>query len=674
MTERVRKMLEWYRLRTYRELRTDKTPDMSEKIQGKRFADAEAAVLCAELEAQHPILYEGDIFGFHQSIPATCGFDGVVSNTGKEYRGYGGNITIDHEMLLKRGLDDILDEIESRYDGLDERGKLFFGNLAAELHAILKFCRRYESFAREKGVTVLADALRQVPGKPPRSYYEALLFQKIIMFSMRLCPTYHHITLGRFDKYMYPYFEADLKKGVGSEELFELTELYFIDLNFDSDTYVGLQQGDNGQSMVLGGYDKDGTDMYNELSSMCMKASEELLLIDPKINLRVNGTTPLERYIEATELTAKGLGFPQYSNDDVVVPGLIALGYDEEDARDYAVAACWEFIIPGKGADIVNLSTVDYPRIVGKLINDGLAKAETFDDLLDLIEPVFCEECAKLVNAPPSYFSGGPMFSMTVDGCIEKAKMLDEGAAKYNNRGFHGAGIANAADALAAVGKVIYEDKSATKEELLDALKANFEGYDSLRRLLRDAPKMGNDEDAVDLIAVRLMTAAANNINGKKSGNGICRLGTGSAQGYIEVAKYCPATADGRRAGEPYSSSYSPSLDVRLNGPLSVIRSFTKFDLTKAINGGPLTIEMHDTVFRNSESKQKAAALVKLFIDRGGHQLQINAINRDTLIDAKAHPELYPDLIVRVWGWSGYFVELSESYQDHIIRRTEFSV
>ena len=671
MTDKVKKMLDMYLKREYRNLRTDKTPDISEKVKGKSWTEAEKIALCEALKVQHPILYPDDIFGFHQSIPTRCVIDGYC---GDPLENYTGNITIDYEMLMTRGLGDILREVNNRLPQLDEKGKIFFENLRDELTAILEFCKNYEKFARENGNTKLADALITVPEKSPTSFYEALLFQKIIIFMMRLCPLYEHITLGRFDQYMYPYFKADLEKGMSEEELFELIELYFIDLNFDTDTYSGIQQGDNGQSMVLGGYDKDGRDMYNEISSMCMKASGELLLIDPKINLRVNHTTPIERYIEGTALTKKGLGFPQYCNDDVVVPGLIALGYDEEDALDYTVAACWEFIIPKKGADIPNMGAVNYPVIVNKIITENLEKCDTFEELLGYIEPVFSEVCSEMLKEPPVRFAPIPLLSMAVDGCLESARMLNDFPAKYNNHGFHGAGVANATDALAAVKKVIFDDRTVEKRELLEAMKANFVGYDKLRKLLREAPKMGNNDDEVDSISVRLMSAAADNINLKKRGNGICRLGTGSAHGYIYLSVDCPATADGRLAGEPYSSSFSPSLDVQLDGPLSVLQSFTKFDLTRAINGGPMTIEMHDTVFRNPESEQKVATLVKLFIDRGGHQLQLNAINRDRLLDAQAHPENYPNLIVRVWGWSGYFTELSKVYQDHIIRRAEFSV
>lgn len=241
------------------------------------------------------------------------------------------------------------------------------------------------------------------------------------------------------------------------------------------------------------------------------------------------------------------------------------------------------------------------------------------------------------------------------------------------NYGCHGAGIANAADALTAVKKLIYDEKTISAQELLYALSVNFDGCTKIRNALRACPKMGNNDDYADDSAVILMDAFSQNLNNRPNGiGGIWRAGTGSAMEYIFRGEKCPATADGRKSGEPYSSSFSPSLDVKPDGLLSVISSFTKYDMTNIINGGPLTVEVHDTVFRNDIGIKKTAALVKSFIDMGGHQLQINSVNRDTLLDAQKHPEKYPNLIVRVWGWSGYFNELDVKYQNHIIRRCKF--
>ena len=265
-----------------------------------------------------------------------------------------------------------------------------------------------------------------------------------------------------------------------------------------------------------------------------------------------------------------------------------------------------------------------------------------------------------------------PYFSIFHEGCLEKGVDVLLYGAVYNNYGCHGAGISTAADSLSAIKKTVFEEKSITKELLLDALKNDFEGYGELRNQLLSCPKMGNNDDYVDDLASFIMETFADNFNGKPNHvGGIFRAGTGSAMEYIWSAQKVGATPDGRKAYAPFGSSFSPSPEARLNGPLSVIQSFTKFDLRKIINGGPLTMEVHDTVFRNQDGIKKTAQLVKAFIDLGGHQLQLNSVNREILLDAEEHPENHKNLIVRVWGWSGYFIELDKSYRDHIIARTE---
>jgi formate C-acetyltransferase len=319
---------------------------------------------------------------------------------------------------------------------------------------------------------------------------------------------------------------------------------------------------------------------------------------------------------------------------------------------------------------------MNFPKVVNTVIRESVAKCDTFEKLMDNVREEIKNECDRLICfANQRELMPSPYLSVFIDGCLEKGMDLCQNAAKYNNSGCHGAGISNAADALAAVKKLIYEEKSLDHRTLLKTLENNFEGFEELRHKLLECPKMGNNEDYVDGIACELMDAFAKNMNVRKNNRGgIFRAGTGSAMEYIWSARQVAATADGRKAYEPYGSSFSPSITARLNGPLSVIQSFTKYDMTNIINGGPLTMEVHDTTFRNDMGIQKIAQLVKSFIDLGGHQLQLNSINRERLLDAQKHPENYPNLIVRVWGWSGYFNELAPEYQQHIIRRTEFMV
>ncbi len=683
MTEAVRNALDVLRRGDYKQNRIDNAEyDMTEALKEIPLGMHNTVMMEDMLKRETPHFLEHDRFGFNRTLKYLPYI--LVERKGilKKKNTFGGNVTPNYCRLIDRGLERLVVEIEERAKGAaDGKERQFYEAMRRSTEAVIELADRYLEAAKNAGNQILAEGLSQVPRKPARSFYEACLFFKILVFALR-CSGVNHMTLGRFDQYMLPYYEADLARGVSREALLETLELFFISLNVDGDLYVGIQTGDNGQSMVLGGFDREGNSMYNDLSALCMEASLELSLIDPKINLRVGKNTPDWLYEYGTKMTKQGLGFPQYCNDDVIVPYMRSLGYEEEDAYNYAVAACWEVISPNNGADENNRATFNYPLIVNQAIHTWLTRSQSFEELLAHVRDGMIAECQRIreefsLRLHPGFYEARNLFlSVMVDGCLEKGRDACQGGAKYNNYGCHGAGIANATDALAAIRQVVYEEGSVSPAELLAALDANFEGYEALRNRLLACPKMGNHDDRADGIADFLMTVTEDHMHGKPNERygGVWRMGTGSAMEYVLSAKLCPATADGRRNGEPYGCSFSPSVSVKLNGPLSVIQSFTKHPMNRCSNGGPTTLELHDTVFRNEEGEKKVAQLVKTFIHLGGHQLQLNSINRDRLLDAKAHPENYPNLIVRVWGWSGYFCELDPEYQNHIISRTEFSV
>ena len=675
MTEATQAYLQILKERSYRNRRITCGLDITDLVGDFDYSDPRLNAIRFEalVKREAPVLFPNDPFGFHRyqkDYPSFTLKSGAVGSNGGH-----GNITPNYARVISRGLDETEREIRAyREQTSDPEKLLFYDSVLSHFPLMRELIAQYRDAALTAGCTRLADALQRIPQGPAQTFYEACLFLQIIVYFLR-CAPHSHLTFGRFDQYMFPYFQRDLQNGVSREELFETLEMFFITINFDTDIYQGIQQGDNGQSMVLGGFDGNGESMFNELSRLCMEASIELALIDPKINLRCGKNTPQELLKLGTKMTKLGLGFPQYCNDDVVVPGLISLGYDRKDALDYTVAACWEYIVPNCAFDVPNLRTFNFPLVVNRAIHKSLMESQSFEDLMRAVEDEIRAECREIIDTGYLRPKCTPLLAVFVDGCMKKGLDLWQNAPKYHNYGCHGAGISNAVDALAAIRMLIYNEGSLEKEELLCALDADFEGYTELRNRLLGCPKMGQDNDFVDLLANRLMETFSTALNGKKSKNGgIWRAGTGSAMEYILSARQCPATADGRRAYTPYGCSFSPAITARPDGPLSVIRSFTKYDMRRIINGGPLTLELHDSVFRNEEGERKVSYLVRYFIERGGHQLQLNAVNRDVLIDAQKHPESYPNLIVRVWGWSGYFCELDHEYQNHIISRTEFSV
>ena len=570
--------------------------------------------------------------------------------------GYMSNLSPDYERVIRVGL-------QALYDDADEYGKRV-------INGVLDLTARYRAEAIKAGKAELAKVLGRVPRYGATSFYEALQSFRILHYSLWLEGNYHN-TVGRFDKYMYPYLKADMEKGLYTRETaLEMVEDFFLSFNKDSDLYAGVQQGDNGQSMVLGGMDENGGEAFNLLSELCLEASKNLLMIDPKINLRVSKNTPLRVYELGSELTKAGLGFPQYSNDDVVIDGLVRLGYDLEDARDYVVAACWEFIIPKVGGDVANIGALSFPKVIDVCLHKYLTACETFADFLEKVKAEINAECDRICgNIRDLWFVPSPFMNLMMAGGIYEG-------GKYNNFGIHGTGIATAADSLAVIRKYIYDEKRFTKAKLIEAVDSDFSRHSELLPLLRyEAPKLGNNEDLPDSLAVELLHTFSESLKGRKNcRGGVYRAGTGSAMFYLWHANEIGASPDGRRKGEPFGTNFSPSLFARLHGPLSVISSFTKPDFREAINGGPLTMEFSASMFQGPDSVHKIAMLVKTFIDMGGHQMQLNAVNTELLKDAQKHPEAHTQLVVRVWGWSAYFVELDKEYQDHVLRRQQYSV
>ena len=689
MTQRIETLRSFIRAEKHHEFR--RSPEelglacLNEKFREEGISPVarSARMLKALLEAETPIIIEGETIVATRTISRIPSiftdeeWEDIRSKHTLHERGTVSNLSPDYEGIIADGLGKRKDSIVARLadEALTAEQKEFLVAARESIEAVQGFILKYQACAKNAGLNDVAAVLGNIHSNGATTLHEALQLLRIVHFALWESDCYHN-TLGRFDQYIYPYYKSDLEKGVLTEEqAYELIMEFFLACNKDSDLYVGMQQGDNGQSLVLGGRDAEGNCLFNDVSRMCLKASYELNLIDPKINLRCDSNTPLEIYKLGAELTKRGLGFPQYDNDDVVIPGLMKLGYTEEDAHNYVVAACWEFIIPKNGMEIPNIDALSFAEIVSNAVNN-LGNYDNYDSFYAYIEEKIKEECERITSSHDNlYFAPAPFLSTIMGGTIEKAKDISEGG-NSNNYGVHGTGLSTAADSLASIKKFYFEEQSVSLEELSDALQNNFAGHEALQERLRnEAPKMGVDNEEADSIGCALLNSFAEALRGKRNERGgIWRAGTGTAMYYIFHAKDLPATPDGRNAGEVLPANFTPSMFLKQKGPVSVMRSFSKPNLQDAINGGPLTIELDESIFRNDETVEKLAMLIRSYIRMGGHQLQLNTLNRDKLLDAKAHPELHKNLIVRVWGWSGYFVELDECYQDHIIERIKYKI
>lgn len=639
-------------------------------------------------EAEQPYIHEDERIVFTRTTPSVPPIyspeEWNEKTAGRTLHELGpiSNICAEWGQVLSQGL------LERRRVALATRQRLaeepeaveFLDCAIETIGAILDLAARYANEARRMGKSEVAEILERVPALPPRTFHEALQSLRLL-HAVVWMGGHYHVGLGRLDQYLWAYLNQDLENHVldiaGAEEL--LAE-FFISLNKDSDLYPGVQQGDNGQTVMLGGQTQDGRDAVNELTHMAIRVALYTNMIDPKVNLRITGNTDLSLLTLATELTRRGLGFPQYSNDAVVVPALIANGYDPADAWNYTVAACWEFIIPGKGMEVVNIGAVSMPLAADQAIRAGLLAQESFESILQRTAQHIKEQVRDLVkNYSRLLLPPAPYYSVLMDGCLEAGRDLSCGL-RYNNYGIHGAASSSAADALAAVRRLVFIEKSVEPEELLDAMTANFEGHEALQdRLLHEAPKTGNDPEAGELLAALFddLADACDGVQDNGRG-GRVRPGTGSAMYYVWLTRGKPgdcdngpigATADGRKKGEFFSANLAPSPQAQVRGPISVLQAFGRLDYRRICNGGPITLELSDSVFADPEGLEKCAMLVRTFAKLGCQQLQLNTVNVSTLLDAREHPELHRNLIVRVWGWSGYFCELGPEYQEHIISR-----
>lgn len=683
MVERIRELSEYIRNKKHHVFRENVEYPAAEEFARKNVPDDVRVTKRLEevLRAQKPVLLPGQKILFVRTVKnlpqiyTKEEWQNIREQHFIHEQGRVCNLSPDYAGTIERGLLEEKRRCLAQTEGADEQEKRWLLCAAKSVDAVLELTRRYVKKAREEGKEEEAEILERVPAYGARTFREALQFFRILHFTL-WCEGEYHNTAGRLDQYLYPYLKKDLEEGRLTEETaFELVEEFFLTFNLDSDLYPGIQQGDNGQSLMLGGTDKEGKEVFNLLSQMCLKAAGELLMIDPKINLRVSSQTPLSVYEQGTELTRKGLGFPQYSNDDVVIPGLLKRGYALEDARDYTVAACWEFIIPGYGMDIPNIDAVNFPALVNEAVCSCLAECRNYEEFYDEFTDILRQTCRRMNDRIRNlYLVPAPFLSILMKGCIKRRQDISKGN-KYNNFGFHGVGISTAVDSLAVIKKAVFEEGWLTPEEAVEIVRGTYDNDEILHRIRYEEPKFGDHDQLTDEIAKAVFRDFAEAVRNLKNERGGCvRAGTGSAMFYLWHAKETGNTLSGHRKQEAFSANYAPELFVKSKGPLSVIASLTEPDLTEVMNGGPVTMEFHSTVFSEEDGTDKVAGLVREFVRHGGHQLQLNSVNRETLLCAQKEPEKYRNLIVRVWGWSAYFVELDREFQDHVIARQEFQV
>lgn len=644
-----------------------------------------------------------------------------------------GNITsgdahcaVNYEKMLQVGLKDYERRAKEKLNALDLTDyknihkSYFYRAILIVVEAVKKFAERYCELAkkmatketdkkRKSELLQMSHTLTKVPYEPASNFREAVQSLWMVHLILQIESNGHSLSYGRMDQYLNPYYEADLKAGIITED--DACELmcnlwlktYTIN-KIRSWSHTQFSAGSPlYQNVTVAGQTRDGKDATNKMSWLILKSVAKCHLTQPNLTVRYHHGLTNEFMKECVEVVRCGFGMPAFNNDEIIIPSFIKRGVKPEDAYNYSAIGCVETAVPGKwGYRCTGMSFLNFPKALLIAMNNGIDPSSgkklcegighfkdfiNFNQVLECWDKVIREMCRQctIIDATCDMVleqdTADILCSMLTDDCIERGLNIKEGGAVYDFISDLQVGIANLADSLAAMKKVVFEDKKVTPAELWEALQSNFTGEknERIRTLLLDAPKYGNDDDYVDQLVVDAynvyideMKKYHNTRYGRGPIGGVYYAGTSSISANVPQGAGTLATPDGRKSGEPLAEGCSPSHAADKNGPTAVFKSVSKLPTEEVTGGVLLNQKVTPQMLCKEENKEKLIMLLRAFFNRlHGYHVQFNVVSRETLIDAQKHPEDHRDLIVRVAGYSAFFNVLSKKTQDDIIERTE---
>ena len=636
------------------------------------------------------------------------------------------HLAVDYQEVLKKGLisyEKRVLELKANLDlciseNIDKYQ--FYKAVLVVIEAVKTYANRFSKLAKElankhtgkrkEELLKISQICQKVPYYPAETFQEALQSTWFIQLILQIESNGHSLSYGRFDQYIYPYYQHDIDNGlITDDEAVELlTNLWIKTMTINkvrSQAHTFSSAGSPMyQNVTIGGQTPDKKDATNKLSYLVLKSVAQTRLPQPNLTVRYHRNMPKAFLDEAIEVMKLGTGMPAFNSDEVIIPSFIEKGVKEEDAYNYSAIGCVETAVPGKwGYRCTGMSYMNFPRILLIAMNDGIdptsnkrfvegcghfKEMKSFDELMNAINmtirkltrmSVIVENAIDLAlerDVPDI------LCSALVQDCIGRGKTLKEGGAIYDFISGLQVGIANMADSLAAIKKLVFEEKKITPEQLYNALEDNFTSEENQKiqqMLINDAPKYGNDDDYVDNLVVEVYNVYIDEM--KKYPNtrynrgpigGIRYAGTSSISANVGQGFSTMATPDGRKARSPLAEGCSPAHSMDKNGPTAVFKSVSKLPTHEITGGVLLNQKVTPQLLANDENKEKLEMLIKTFFNRlDGYHVQYNVVSRETLIDAQKHPEKHKDLIVRVAGYSAFFNVLSKATQDDIIERTE---
>ncbi|TFH24886.1 MAG: glycyl radical protein [Bacteroidia bacterium] len=640
------------------------------------------------------------------------------------------HIAVDFYKILEVGISGYFKEIELHHKQVDRskmegiRKDKFYTALAMGLESFQSFIRRYRDMAvylsketndpeREKELQKIADNCGVIAEQPPQDFYQALQLVYFVQLILQIESNGHSVSLGRLDQYLYPFYKKDLLAGLISEdfasELLESTWIKLLSVNkIRPWSHTRFSAGGPlYQNVTIGGQTTDGKDAVNELSFLVLESVGNMKLTQPNLSVRFHKGISEEFMMACMKVIEKGFGMPSFNNDEVVIPELINLGVEAEDAYNYSAIGCIEIAVPGKwGYRCTGMSFLNLMRVFLATLHDGydsqsghtflkgmgkFSDFKTYEDLFKAWQHQIRYYTRKTVEIDTAVDTAleeqvpDILCSTFVDSCIARGKTIKEGGSKYDFVSGLQVGIANLGNSLAAIKKLVFEEKRISKEELLEALENNFEGKEGekIRQLLLNfAPKYGNDDDYVDLLlkdAYMEFIEELKNYRTTRHGRGPigCRYyaGTSSISANVPSGAVVPATPDGRKAFTPVAEGSSPSSGTDLLGPTAVFKSVSKLPTEEIMGGVLLNQKLSPATIAKDGDKQKLVSIIRTFFaELKGWNVQYNIVSRETLLAAQKDPEKYRDLVVRIAGYSAFFTTLSPDTQDDIIARTEHTL
>jgi pyruvate formate-lyase/glycerol dehydratase family glycyl radical enzyme len=698
---------------------------LKEILHKLRSFDLKQFLLTIQREQGPPVSYKGirgklkklgRIIKVLMKLPGM--FGAIQGGTADNVKGRGrcidtqAHIVVGHENVLKYGFKGIKERTLKRLEtAKTERQRGFLRGVEIACDAMRDFSIRFAKLARKKAQKVeeaerkeellkIAEVCEKVPWEPPETFHEALqalwFTQNVIIISYGAGSG---ITPGRVDQFLYPYYRRDVESGtLTASEAQRLVDEFIIKINNNVVIWPNVagaslnHLGSDIENITLGGVDKEGNDAVNDLTYVFIEGLRNTKLAT-SASFRISEKSPNEYIRKVVELHKDTSG-PAFFNDEITVQTLMNDGYALEAARDYCIVGCVEPNGSGDTFGATGGSKIYFPTVLDLVFNRGKTSFfgnidtqdtgnpedfKTFDEFMDayikhMTEMI--EICAEATNIRDDIWAKhyhNPLIACTIDGCIEKAMDMTEGSAIYNFGAIGAGGLATAVDSLAAIKKFVYEEKKVKMGDLVWAIQNNFKNNEPLRQMLKNGPKFGNDNDNVDGIAVDLVDKFCSLVSSHKRSQGghfkgsLISYGLNVYEGTLE-----PATPDGRKAGDPLSNSMSPSNGAELNGPTAALKSVSKIDQTNIGFGNSLNMKFPRYFLNTEKGVETMESLILTYFKLGGFHVQFNVVGADTLRDAQLHPEDYPDLIVRVSGYSAYFTRLDTRIQDDIIERTEF--